>query len=108
MTRPADFTRVIRDGRRAGQPRIVAHFLPQSGSTESARVGLVVSKAVGNAVVRHRVSRQLRHQMGSRLDRLALGSMLVLRARPAAAGATSAVLGDELDRLFERLGEASR
>jgi ribonuclease P protein component len=52
-------------------------------------VGFVVSKAVGNAVVRNRVKRQLRHIAGDRLDRLPAGSSVVVRANPAAAGAKS-------------------
>ena len=66
-------------------------------------MGLVVSKAVGNAVVRNRVSRRLRHQMSTRVDRLAPGSLLVLRAQPAAATAGSTELGADLDRVLERL-----
>lgn len=34
---------------------------PETPDQESWRCGLVVSKAVGNAVVRHRVQRRLRH-----------------------------------------------
>jgi ribonuclease P protein component len=61
------------------------------------RAGLVVSKAVGGSVVRHRVSRRLRHLLAPRLGELPSGAMLVVRALPAAADATSAELGDDLD-----------
>jgi ribonuclease P protein component len=50
-------------------------------------VGFVVSKAVGNSVVRNRVKRQLRHIARDRIDRLPSGSSIVVRANPAAAGA---------------------
>jgi ribonuclease P protein component len=61
------------------------------------RAGLVVSKAVGGSVVRHRVSRRLRHLLAPRLRELPAGAMLVVRALPPAADATSAELGDDLD-----------
>jgi ribonuclease P protein component len=67
------------------------------------RVGFVVSKAVGGAVVRNRVKRRLRAQMAARLDRLPTGSDLVVRANPLAAQAISADLGRDLDGLLERL-----
>jgi ribonuclease P protein component len=59
-------------------------------------VGLVVSKAVGNAVVRNRVKRRLRHQVVPLLDTLPTGTSVVLRALPPAAQCTSAELGEEL------------
>jgi len=61
------------------------------------RAGFVVSKAVGNAVVRHRVTRRLRHLVADRLDGLPAGAMLVVRALPPAAVATSRELGADLD-----------
>jgi ribonuclease P protein component len=63
----------------------------------AARAGLVVSKAVGGSVVRHRVSRRLRHLLAPRLGELPAGAMLVVRALPPAAAATSAELGVDLD-----------
>ena len=65
--------------------------------------GLVVSKAVGGSVVRHRVARRLRHLLATRLPSLPTGTRLVVRAAPAAATATSADLGADLDRALARL-----
>ncbi len=65
-------------------------------STVPPRVGLVVSKAVGNAVVRNRVKRRLRHQVATQLTTVPHGTSVVLRALPAAATATSAELAQEL------------
>ncbi len=71
---------------------------------EPARAGLVVSKAVGNAVVRHRVSRRLRAQLAPRLAALPAGTDLVLRAAPRAATSSSAELGAAIDAALRRLG----
>jgi len=61
------------------------------------RAGLVVSKAVGGSVVRHRVSRRLRHLLAPRLGELPPGAMVVVRALPPAAEATSSELAADLD-----------
>ncbi|WP_054053290.1 ribonuclease P protein component [Alloactinosynnema sp. L-07] len=115
LTSSADFQRVTRKGRRAGRPRLVVHAVTEwkQATTEadpratwitvSPRVGFVVSKAVGNAVVRHRVTRRLRHLAMARLGTLRPGTTLVVRALPPAAAATSAELGQDLDAAFRRL-----
>lgn len=69
----------------------------RTAPTRPPRVGFVVSKAVGNSVVRHRVVRQLRALVAQRLDRLPAGTDVVVRAQPPAAGASSEQLGEALD-----------
>jgi ribonuclease P protein component len=53
--------------------------------------------------VRSRVTRRLRHVMAPRLDSLPAGALLVIRALPPAAAATSAELAVEIDRGLARL-----
>lgn len=60
----ADFRAVMRSGVRAGRETVLVHakaFPPSVERTSGPRFGLVVSKAVGNSVHRHRMSRRLRH-----------------------------------------------
>ena len=59
-------------------------------------MGFVVSGKVGNAVVRHRVTRRLRALMRPQLAGLPAGTDVVVRALPAAASASSAELGPDL------------
>ncbi|WP_016699001.1 ribonuclease P protein component [Actinoalloteichus spitiensis] len=68
------------------------------------RVGFVVSKAVGNAVVRHQVARRLRHVVRERLGAIPSGTSLVVRALPPSATASSGELAADVDRLLARLG----
>lgn len=96
------FGQAVRRGRRAGGRVVVLHLLT-FGSPAPAQVGLVVSKAVGNAVQRNRVKRRLRHLLRDRIGRLPTGSRLVVRALPEAAAASYAGLGRELDRGLSRL-----
>lgn len=65
-------------------------------------IGFIVSRAVGPAVTRHRVTRQLRHLMRDRSAALPPGTGVVVRAMPAAAGRTSADLGRCLDAALGR------
>ena len=60
------------------------------------RFGLVVSKAVGDSVTRHRVSRRLRHIAAELLDQAGDDLMVVIRANPAAASATYEELSADL------------
>lgn len=116
---------MVRRGRRSGRSRLVVHVLrpdqaagrhrdeavpedvantaPTREPTGSTRVGFVVSKAVGTAVVRHRVTRRLRHLVRDRLPALPAGTLVVVRALPAAADASSRELGADLDAAFRKL-----
>jgi ribonuclease P protein component len=100
LTSAEEFASVIRRGRRSGRGRLVVHLQIMGHSDEGTgapRAGLVVSRAVGGSVVRHRVSRRLRHLLAPRLAALPQGSRVVVRALPPAAEASSAELGVELD-----------
>ena len=105
LRRSNEFAAAFRGGRRAGRGTLVVHLKsaePRPDDTKwsrrgaptwstistSARAGFVVSKAVGNAVVRNRVRRRLRHLVRERLGELPAGSILVVRALPAAADAS--------------------
>ncbi len=113
MRSSGEFARTIRAGVRAGRPSLVVHASleasdprPGTGSADSARVGFVVSKAVGDAVTRNRVKRRLRHLVRDRLDVLPPGSRLVVRALAPAAAQPERLAGDlteALRRAVDRL-----
>lgn len=100
IRRGREFERALHSGRRSGRAGIsVALFVPEPAATiaQPARVGFVVSKAVGNAVVRNRLRRRLRELMRPRIDSLPAGSLLVVRAKPVAATLGFDVLANQLD-----------
>jgi len=106
MRSPAEFKRTLRSGRRAGGSALSGHLLFAVGQVQSdatAKVGFVVSRAVGSAVVRNRVKRRLRELMRRRVASLPGGCLLVVRAHPAAAGARQADLAADLDLVLGRL-----
>jgi ribonuclease P protein component len=104
MRSSEDFRATVRRGVKGAQPTLVTHVLPPSDGGTSTSVGFVVSKAVGSAVDRNRVKRRLRHLMRDRLDRVPAGSRVVVRALPAAAGAPTSTLGEQLDQALLRAG----
>ncbi|TWG92683.1 ribonuclease P protein component [Nocardioides sp. J9] len=75
------------------------------GDGHPTLVGFVVSKAVGTAVVRNRVKRRLRHAVRERVDALPAGSVLVVRAQPAAAATPYPQLVADLDHCLQRVTE---
>ena len=94
-----------RSGRRSGSSTLVVH-LDVNEPGEPARVGFVVSKAVGNAVVRNRVKRRLRHLTREHLPSLAGlpgSAVLVVRALPPSADASYAELETALRRCLTRV-----
>jgi ribonuclease P protein component len=73
----------------------LAESLPVRATT---RAGFIVPKAVGPAVVRNRVRRQLRHLVRERLATLPVGTDVVVRVQPSAVGRSYEQLGVDLDR----------
>jgi ribonuclease P protein component len=105
MRHGAEFALTVRTGTRAGKPTVVGHLLVRSGleEAEPARIGFVVSRAVGPAVTRNRVKRRLRELMRGYLQSLPGGSLLVVRANAAAAHASQPDLAADLDSVISRL-----
>lgn len=103
MTRSTDFGVTVRQGARAVQPDIVVHALHDGlpdGCDDGPKIGLVVSKSVGSAVQRHRVSRQLRHVayhvINDETCDLGPQAHVVIRALPGSRDALSSRLESEL------------
>lgn len=121
-----DFARVRRAGRSVSGARLTLAYVARAAAIEAglevnpetnpeakpkaghaqptgpARVGFIVGKRVGGAVVRNRVRRRLREIMRRKLRSIQPGWDLVIIARPPAAAAPSAELARELGALLRR------
>ena len=106
LRRSDDFRRAVRSGRRAARRAVVLHVLAQADTGDAvgpARVGFVVNKAVGNAVLRNRVHRRLRAVLATRLPDLPAGSLTVVRALPSSAAASYDELAADVDGALGRV-----
>jgi ribonuclease P protein component len=118
LTSTTGFVATTRGGRRAGTRTLVLHLAvrshpgapprgaPAPDVDDAPRVGFAVGRPVGNAVIRNRVRRRLRHLVAERLTRLPAACDLVVRGLPPAAEATYSALGRDLDKALVRLGLA--
>jgi ribonuclease P protein component len=83
LRRRRDFTRVQAQGRRLAAPPVTLFAARASDGGTPGRLGLVVSRGVGSAVVRNRIRRRLRAAW--RAAGPPLGIDLVVRAERGAA-----------------------
>lgn len=109
LHRSADFSRAVRRGRRMGRQDLVVHAYTRDDagvvcSVGEPRFGLIVSKAVGPAVTRHRVARRLRHICAQLLPDVPSTADVVIRALPGSAGLSSADLHRQVRSGLKKLG----
>lgn len=92
-----DYRRLVRSGRRARGPVALA-YARRTRPGEPLRMGVIVARNVGKAVVRNRVRRRIK-AVGWSLARDLSGLDVVIRALPPAAGAPFAEIDGEVRRL---------
>lgn len=89
---PADFARVYDRRCSAAAGPLVLYAAPREDATADARVGLSVSRRIGNAVVRNRWKRRLREAFRLVRSRLPAGTdyVIVVRSGDPGLGAEAA------------------
>lgn len=97
LRRRDEFTAVLRGGRRAARGALVVHLGAARGDTHTVRVGFIIPRSLGRAVVRNKLRRRLRHLMRMRLDTLQPGCDVVVRALPGAEACSFQKLAEDLD-----------
>ncbi len=63
------------------------------------RIGIVVSKRIGNSVVRHRIKRLIKESLRCNGDRISIGLDIIVIARGTSKGKTQAEITDALMHL---------
>ena len=81
LSRSRDFDAVYRQGRSVSSRFLVLYWFPHEDPA-APRFGFSVPKAVGGAVERNRIKRQLREVWQGRLERVPAGNDYVLIVRP--------------------------
>jgi len=106
-----DFSTTVRSGVRNGRRNVVL-YTAAIAADEPSRIGFIVSKSVGNAVVRNLVKRRLREAGAASLREYGTGFAIVVRALPASASASwDQLLSDynaALESTMARLGGRPR
>ena len=104
LRRRAEFLRVAAKGRRAAMPGLVLQAL-QRGDDAPARLGLTVTKKVGNAVIRNRTRRRLKEAARLLLQQHAVAGVdLVLVGRDATRSRDFSALQADLARALAKAG----
>src|ERR687885_2825474 len=103
LTDSPEFERVYRQGTAYRGRLFSVHAFPNEYGTP--RLGLSVSRKVGNAVTRNAVRRRLREVFHSCIPEISESLDLVVSARPAAGTATFEELREEFGKSLGRIAD---
>lgn len=100
LTTSEDFAKATKSGLRLTSSNLVGYLYisPAASNNVSAKCGLIINKSVGGSVMRHRIARQLRHDLAPLVDTFPTNSLFVVRVLKSAPGYT-----DELSQLISTL-----
>lgn len=105
VTKGDDYRHIVRKGNRVGGASCITHAVFYVDEHRPARFGFIVSKAVGNAVIRNLV----RRRMKTVVDRLLAGGFqgadVVFRALPTAANLPFAQLESDIEKALEKISQ---
>ena len=103
LSRSRDFDAVYRQGRSVSTRSLTLHWFAREDEPDGvARIGLAIPRAVGTAVARNRLKRQLREAWSTVADEAPTGRDYVLVAR---AGLAEAADARDHDWLVEHVRE---
>lgn len=94
IVEPGDFRQVIR----RGEKNVTTHVIVYRRPSEFARVGVVVTKKCGNAVVRNTLRRRTRAIARTLIDQGVLTGDVVIRFRCEGEPPTFQQLGAEIEK----------
>ncbi len=100
LTTSEDFAKATKSGLRLTSINLVGYLYisPAAANELPAKCGLIINKSVGGSVMRHRIARQLRHDLAPIVDTFPTNSLFVVRVLKSAPGYT-----DELSQLISGL-----
>jgi ribonuclease P protein component len=104
LRKASEFALATKGKRVSGENFLLYVATPTNGERSGApvKVGLIVGKNVGNSVIRHRVSRQIRHAIAPHLSKFSEGTLLLFRAHPGAAKRAAHNLNGEISGLISK------
>jgi ribonuclease P protein component len=92
LTTSEDFAKATKSGLRLTSENLVGYLyispVANNSNNESneqpVKCGLIINKSVGGSVMRHRIARQLRHDLSPKIDTLPTNSLFVVRVLKSA------------------------
>lgn len=106
ILRSGGFREVMGRGDRVSSRNFVVFVAvnrPDLEGTRSARIGITVSKRVGNSVVRNHIKRRIREWYRNARQRLPVAAEIVVIARRPARHLATKFLFDDLDQVIQKL-----
>ena len=87
LTTSEDFAKATKSGLRLTSENLVGYlYTPPAANNannennkQPTKCGLIINKSVGGSVMRHRIARQLRHDLAPKLDTFPTNSLFVVR-----------------------------
>lgn len=96
-----DFQTVFKNGKSIANRQFVIYML-QNPEEREFRIGLSVSKKIGNAVTRNRIKRLIRQVFLEEKHRIKSGKEFIIIARKPAADMGYSEVKNSLDHLFRK------
>jgi ribonuclease P protein component len=92
LTTSEDFAKATKSGLRLTSENLVGYLYISPAANNSnnesneqpVKCGLIINKSVGGSVMRHRIARQLRHDLAPKIDTLPTNSLFVVRVLKSA------------------------
>ncbi len=89
LTTSEDFAKATKSGLRLTSENLVGYLYispaaNNANSEPTPKCGLIINKSVGGSVMRHRIARQLRHDIAPNLHTLPSDSLFVVRVLKSA------------------------
>ena len=92
LTTSEDFAKATKSGLRLTSENLVGYLYispvannsNNESNEQSVKCGLIINKSVGGSVMRHRIARQLRHDLAPKIDTLPTNSLFVVRVLKSA------------------------
>ncbi|MED4403288.1 ribonuclease P protein component [Metabacillus fastidiosus] len=96
-----DFQKIFKQGKSMANRQFVIYFLEREES--ELRIGLSVSKKIGNAVTRNRVKRLIRQVFLEEKERIVNNKDFIIIARKPAAEMSYDEVKSSLNHLFKKM-----